>query len=423
MDADSFHRLAKILVDSGEAGTLEEALLAFTHYGVKIVLNRHAMCDGEAQIIALTAINIAVRSFQGNVQVIGPRDMPLRAPGYEGSTLGAVLEWLGAVDVPGTVASRWPTIEIGSSRINDGPFPTIRPWTDGWNFGIGEGGTSSFVFPPACVAAAALAVSEAFSLLRNDNPYAGRRRVAMSLWAPMSGTSEAGPDHTSLIPSSWIVGLGHLGQAYAWMLGFMKQASGATLYLQDVDEITESTLSTSLLSTSNDLGQRKTRAVARWLQGRGYKTAIVERRFDELQKVGPSEPTLALFGVDNAAARRVVESTGFRLVIDGGLGSGYKDFRAIRLRMFPGSSRAADLWSTSHDQIKNVKAPAYEALLAQGVDTCGVTTLATRAVGAPFVGCVAGAFVVSELLRRQMGGLRHDFIDINLRDPEALEAA
>jgi len=421
MDADSFHRLAKVLADSGEAATLDEAQQIFSGYGVRIVLDPRAMRDPGTQIIALTAINTAARSFQGNVQVVAPRETVLTAPGYEGSTLGAFLEWLGVEDVREEAALPWPTIEVGRDGGDGNPSRAIRPWADGWRFGVGNGGLSTFVFAPACIAAGALAVSEAFSLLRRDNPYAGRRRIALSLWSLASGTEAAGPTDVPPIPSSWLVGLGHLGQAYAWTLGFMKPAAGATLYLQDVDVVTKSTLSTSVLSVVTDMGHRKTRAVALWLEARGYKTAFVERRFDDFQRVGATEPRLALFGVDNAAARRVLEGAGFRLVVDAGLGSGYQDFRAIRLRTFPGPSRSAAIWATSDSAVSSPQAPAYKALLAKGLEPCGVTTLATRAVGAPFVGCIAAAFVVAELLRNQAGGTTYGYVDLNLRDPQALE--
>jgi hypothetical protein len=422
MDADSFHRLVKVLADSGEAATLDEAQQMFARYGVRIVLGSRAMSDPSTQIIALTAINTAARSFRGNVQVVAPRDTCLTVPGYVGCTLGSFLEWMGIMDVPDERALSWPTIEVGQNSIHDTPSRAIRPWADGWRFGVGHGGSSTFVFAPACVAAGALAISEAFSLLRRDNPYAGRRHITLSLWSSDSCAEGAGPMDIPPIPSCWLVGLGHLGQAYAWTLGFMKQAAGATLYLQDIDVITKSTLSTSVLSVAADINERKTRAVARWLEARDYGTAIVERRFDEFQRVGAAEPRLALFGVDNAAARRVLEGAGFRLIIDVGLGSGYQDFRAIRLRTFPGPSRAAAIWATS-EGAANSQAPAYKALRAQGAEPCGVTTLATRAVGAPFVGCVAAAFVVAELVRSQAGGPAYGYVDLNLRDPQALEAA
>jgi hypothetical protein len=422
MDANSLHRLTKVLIDSGEAETLTEAQETFENYGVRIVIGHDVINDQTKQVIALTAINTAARSFQGNVQVIAPHDMNLVVPGFTSSNLESFLDWLVLKEVDEHITQTWPCIIIGRENKTEISDKTIRPWADGWNFGIGKESSTNF-FAPSCVAAGGLAVSEAFSILRRDNPYSGLRSITMSLWSVLPGEAINAPLKTQEIPNAWIVGLGHLGQAYAWTLGFMTPAKGTTLYLQDVDIITKSTLSTSILSTTNDIEKKKSRVVAEWLEARGYNTAIIERRFDEFQHVGVNEPNFAMFGVDNAAARRVLEKAGFQLVIDAGLGAGYQDFRAIRMRTFPGPSSAAALWAASDNIGKNnINAAAYKNLLAEGAEPCGVTTLATRAVGAPFVGCVAAAYVVAELVRSQIDGPSYGYIDLNLRDPERLEA-
>lgn len=49
--------------------------------------------------------------------------------------------------------------------------------------------------------------------------------------------------------------------------------------------------------------------------------------------------------------------------------------------------------------------PAYQALKRQGMDACGLTQLASRTVGVPFVGLIAACLVISELLRRLHGGV------------------
>jgi hypothetical protein len=424
MNADSFHRLAKVLADSGEADTIELAQATLSNYGVRILLNRGFENDVSTQVIALTAINCASRSFMGNVQIEAPSDFVLSAPGFVGSSLSEFSAWAGVRPTHVNQSKRWPVIEIsalGKPQVGE----TICPWANGWIFGInGQTKPQSAFVPPACVAAGGLAVSEAFSILRQDNPYAGRRTLALSLWDPRKAGSaaEAGPLVGLEVPSAWLIGLGHLGQAYAWTFGFMTPANDATLFLQDEDDVTPSTPSTSVLSSPNLIKHRKTRVVAAWLEARGYHTALVERRFDQFQRVGVSEPRVALFGVDNPAARRVFEGTGFSHVIDAGLGSGYKDFKAIRVRTFPGPSSAADLWATNEVSSDNIKAPAYKALLASGADPCGVTTLATRSVGAPFVGCVGAGYVIAALMRRHLGLDPFAFVDLNLRDPAACDA-
>lgn len=415
MDSEQFHRLTKVLVDSGESESVPEAISAFSKYGVRIQLGSRVATEPGQQVIALTAINAAARSFLGNVQVEG-HDLVLSARGFEGQTLSEFLSWC-EVKHNHTQTDTWPIISIGEDHP---PSDAICPWADGWEFGIGAVESLNQTFLPACVAAGGVAVSEAFSRLRKDNPYALDRRLRLSLWAPGKvGVGPIGQD----IPAQedlWFVGLGHLGQAYSWCLGFL-QPGDHPLLLQDVDQISKSTLSTSMLSSTADIGLSKARVVAKWLESRGFKTSIVERRFDENCKVQAQEPRTAFLGVDNIAARRVLEGAGFRLAIDAGLGSGYTDFRCIRVRTFPGPSRAADLWSSESEGTQTL-AKAYQRLLEDGAEPCGVTTLASRAVGAPFVGCVAAAFVISERIRRQLGGQKLGFIDLNLRDPEKLSA-
>lgn len=424
MLAESFHRLTKVLLDSGEAATIEDAVRSFRNYGVRIVLGRSVADDPMAQVIALTAINSASRSFLGNVDVVGSPNMRLLVRGFERTSLGDFLSWLGIEGKSIEPQAAWPTIVVGDTELEQPGNGVLHPWADGWRYGLGQpqvecGG----FFPPAGVAAAGLAVSEAFSMLRGDNRYAGRRSVTLSLW--FASPVENGQDEPSCItsaPAVWLVGLGHLGQAYAWTLGFMAPHEGAVVFCQDVDRVTESTVSTSLLSTKADMRRSKARLTASWLEARGYETMLVERRFDEYQRVGLGEPQVACFGVDNASARRVIEGAGFRLAADAGLGAGYRDFRAIRVRTFPGPSEASAIWANSDVPGGIESAPAYKALLAAGADPCGVTTLATRAVGAPFVGCVAAAHTIAEVMRNQLGFSTHGYLDLNLRTPQAIEA-
>lgn len=421
MDADSLHRLEKVLTDSGEASSFKEAKQIFSKYGVRIVIGDDVADDAVSHVIALTAINCAARSFKGNVKIEAPIGMKLVAPGFSNITLDSFINWFSIKPVEDNLAQNWPTIVIGKKISGGAVGVVIQPWANGWEFGLGIGG-SMRLFAPAAVAAGALAVSEAFSILRNDNPYAGKRAIKQSLWSVNSDIDDEAPIESVVFPSCWIIGLGHLGQAYAWTMSFMKPADQATIYLQDVDIITKSTLSTSMLSVAADINTKKTRKVANWLESRGYQTSLIERRFDENQRIRAEESSTALFGVDNPAARRTIESAGYRYVIDAGLGSGYKDFRAIRIRTFPGPSSAASLWASSEITSDNLTAPAYQDLISQGIEQCGVTTLASRAVGAPFVGCFASAFVLAELVRKQINGPLYSCLDINLRSPQKLEA-
>jgi hypothetical protein len=419
MHSDSFHRLMKSLVDSGHSPTIEAAQAEFSDYGVRVLVSPDIEGSPARQIILLTVLNTAARSFQGNVSIEGPLNAILSVSGFAGRTLAEFCAWLGLT--PGLQANpKWPAISIGGDS-NEG---SICPWADGWVFGVGKPGPQQHpVFAPACVAAGALAVSEAFSVLRKDNPLSGRRSLAFSLWSLSSGFEN--PDKSVLqpkLPNMSLVGLGHLGQAYCWVLGLMGEKAPSELHLQDFDEVTTSTLSTSVISTQRDVGKKKARVAAVWLEERGIRTNIIERRFNSESRVSSGEPHIALFGVDNPSARKCLEHAGFSLVIDAGLGSGFSDFRALRVRCFPGASKAAEIWADAQARPPAL-APAYVDLLARGKDPCGIATLATRAVGAPFVGCYAGAVVASELIKRLVGTIKSDVIDVNLRAPLTVERA
>lgn len=416
MNADEMHRLVKLLADTGEAATLDEADHLFAAYGVVVDVG-DGLLNATQQIIVLTIVNCAARSLRGNVVLQGRDDVPLTVDGFEGTTLKMFLSRLtgsNAVDAKPT----WPVIELKGA---DAASNAIVPHAAGWTFGLGAHAWSE---EPATVAAAVaaggLAMAEAFSMMRGDNPYAGHRSLCVDLLDVVHASTRNG-ELSHVARPAWLVGLGHLGQAYAWTLGFM-QGDGVELVLQDTDVITTSTLSTSILSFASDMGRPKTDVVGAWLRDRGWHVRTLEQRFDHHQRIEALDPDIALFGVDNAAARRCSESAGFRVIVDVGLGAGHTDFRGIRLRSFPGASKASDIWAMDASPAM-VHAPAYEAMLRTTHDACGVTTLATRAVGAPFVGCVAAGFAIAALMHASAGRPLYSVLDLNLRDPQRLMRA
>lgn len=161
---------------------------------------------------------------------------------------------------------------------------------------------------------------------------------------------------------------------------------------------------------------RKTRAMATWAEHCGFKANIIERRFEGDFALQNDEPSVALCGVDNAIARAALEDVDFKRVIEAGLGRGTSDFLAFRTHTFPASRSARDIWnSTSEIESTQLDLPAYQALAAAGVDRCGLTQLAGRTVGAPFVGAVAATLVIGEVLRLANGAHAYELIDGHLR--------
>ena len=65
-----------------------------------------------------------------------------------------------------------------------------------------------------------------------------RRAIGLNLWRPAQDwrSAEFGPTLDRLPSSAWIVGMGNLGQAYLWTLGFLPYGDFAPeIILQDFD--------------------------------------------------------------------------------------------------------------------------------------------------------------------------------------------
>ena len=422
---DSLHRLVKHAIDSGAAASVAEAEAIFKRYRLSVEIDPTAMRDPVQQAILLTIITLGRRVFLGGVSVTGPLRTSLKVSLPLGNTLATAVQALGGTigeEVTGT-----PTIVIGGGPRKRCDGFCIRTVAAGWRGGIVpiyselpvDGG---YAMPLSGMLAAGLAVNEAFLFVSGGMPAAGRRTVGLSLWRPGLEVDWLQPDESepilTYLPSHlWLIGLGHLGQAYLWGLGLLpyRDPAGVKLVLQDIDIITESTESTSILTDSTMIDQRKTRAMAAWAERRGFTTSLQERTFAADFKRQADEPAVALCGLDNGPGRRALDQVGFNLIVEAGLGSGYRDFRTMRLHVLPGRRAAADIWKQTRQGEKTEDRPAYAKLLADGVlDRCGMTLLAGKAVGAPFVGTIAASLALSEVLRLLHGGVVHQLIDIDL---------
>jgi hypothetical protein len=420
--ADCLHRTVKLAIDTGEATTVEEAERIFAGYRLQILVGPEVADSVVLQAAVLTAVNCAARTFLGGVTVLGGAG-PLRLALPPFNDLAGAIEALGGRAVLATNPAL-PTLVIGNAPIGALEPLAVRAIVAGWSGGVvpasgplllDESGT----FTPAGVLAGALAVSEVFQRLRGGNPMACRRAIGINLWRPEQDwrSGEKGPGLERLPSSIWLVGMGNLGQAYLWTLGFLPYGNqAAELVLQDLDVLARSNLSTSLLTTPAILGLRKTRAMADWAEERGFKTAIIERSFNPDFRVCSREPAVALIGVDNALTRQVIEDVGFERVIEAGLGRGPQDFLGIDVHTFPASKPAREVWHETIAADIEIAQPAYRAMLERTGDRCGTVRLAGRSIGAPFVGAVAASLVIAELLRLVMGRDRYEVISCHLRD-------
>jgi hypothetical protein len=434
LDHTSLHRTAKYFMDNGKAATHEDAVSLLQSYGLTICVGADIAQSLHQQVALLTLVNVARRTLLGGIEVVGLSESSSISALAPGRSLAEAVHELGG-SVVSHARSNWPAAVIGDARHPQGVAPAWQLTWEGWRGGVIPcreqkrlEESRGMAIAPAL--AAAVCAGEAFAYHAGDHPMAGRRATGLSLWQPGADwlAADATEPALSYLPSRlWLIGLGNLGQAFAWLLACLpyRDRQEVELVLQDFDRIAPSNDSTSILSFLGDVGRRKSRCVSDWLEARGFSTLLEERRFGEQTRRTPDEPGVALCGLDNALARMSLEKAGFDLVVEAGLGAGPNAFRSISLHSFPGSRSAEQIW-TRHlghpdEQLENM--PAYRALKQKGMDACGLTQLASRTVGVPFVGLIAAAMVVAELLRRLHGAAGLELVSGSVAALEDIETA
>jgi hypothetical protein len=416
LNSANLHRTAKYFMDNGRAQTHGEAMDILGRFGLTIHVGPQIAQSIHQQIALLTLVNTARRTLLGGVDIVGlPENAPSLSPLAPASLLSDAVRLLGARAIS-EAKHEWPAAVIGDAAVPKSRAPVWRLTWSGWRGGVIPirerlSLREDDAVELAPLMSAAACVAEVFAFHAGDHLMAGSRVSGLSLWRPGYDwlKDDATEPTLAYLPSQlWLIGLGNLGQAFSWALACLpyRDRREVRLVLQDFDRITASNESTSLLSFASDIGRRKARVVAEWLEARGFDAYVDERSFGACTKRADDEPSVALCGVDNALARAALGKPGFGLVVEAGLGGGPEAFRSLSIHTFPSSRDPEEIWSRQVGQAtENVECmPAYQVLKSKGMDTCGLAQLASRTVAVPFVGLVASCLVISELLRRLNGG-------------------
>jgi hypothetical protein len=261
-----------------------------------------------------------------------------------------------------------------------------------------------------------LAISELFLSFADLNIEASRRTVGLSLWRPELNICDPlalGIQVEFLPRDLWLLGLGHLGNAYLWSLATLPYPESAAreIFLNDFDRVEPENVETGLIFNATDEGMYKTRVCSKWLEDRGFQSRLVERRFDSGFRCRDDEPRLALCGFDSNSARRDLATAQFLRVMESGLGGTIDNFDTISFHTLPNPRKAEELWpdlspeealkQREHQERVARENPAYSLLDS---NECGRAELAGKSVAVPFVGAAAATFVVAAALRILHGG-------------------
>jgi hypothetical protein len=389
-------RISKLLIDRN-ATSPGAALAQRRAHGVTLCCGDDVASSYTLQLATLTAARIATRCFPGAVRFsVTPAlaQAPLLIWPWLHRTFGdALVEILevGALSGSGVAASR--ALVFGNAPSADGAY---RVTFDGWIAKVGPANKVARLaereyFPVAGILAASLALSELFLSFADISLEAARRTVGLSLWRPDLdiGEAEALGLPVEFLPGAmWVLGLGHLGNAYLWSLATLpyEEPSAVEFALFDFDKVEKDNVETGVLLTADDVDSFKAHACNAWLRRHKFKARLVERRFDATFRVQAQEPLLALCGFDSNPSRRDLPHAQFRRVIDSGLGGMANNFDTIACarfrtrarRMTCGPTWARKKWRSSSPTRNGWRARIAVTVNSVVMSAAGATSPASR---------------------------------------------
>jgi hypothetical protein len=418
---NTFNRLAKALMEK-HGVSYGEALYMLETFELNLICGEEIRFSPSLQAALLTAVNTGKRAFHGGVRVKMPPRVLSLLPWPKLQSLNEIAVSLGARMEAPSESEQAETLYFGlKGEEGGGGFQVL---TSGWKGGIAPSGVSVQAlkrpdFATGGILAGAFAVGRAFLRLSGISTRETVSVEGFSLWRPdldWLDEDADGPEIELLPQNLWFLGLGHLGQAYLWNLCLLpfEHPEEVHFLLQDFDTAVEANFGAQLLCEKENIGVKKTRFCAAFLEARRFKTTISERPFDDNTKRSGDEPFTAFCGFDAADPRRLLESAGFDLIIECALGGSVQWFDRVLLHTFPGAARKPEeIWRT------NEKPKIVEAIRRsfESEEDCGIlaATLAGKAISTSFVGAFAGAMAVGEVIRALHGGQRFEFAHAQLR--------
>lgn len=431
LNEENYCRLARAVLERF-GGSYAQAMETLGQFQLNLICGEEISRSSALQAALLTAVNTGKRAFLGGVSVEMPSHVELLVPWPGVGSLNEIVESLGARFTRACHSDRSHTLYFGAATE---PVPdALSVICSGWRGGVAPAELAIALdddidFALGGVLAGALGVARGFLRVCGLSSRFVERPLGVSLWRPdldWTDDEAAGPELQYLPSKLWFLGLGHLGQAFLWNTALLpyERPKDTLFLLHDFDRVVSGNWSAGLLCEKNAPGRFKTRLCSEWLEARGFRTRICERRFDATVRRDDDEPYIALCGFDSASARQSLERAGFAYVMECGLGGNVDSFDQFSLHTFPEASRtAAQIWAEGESANSPVRPALRAAFHTQ--DPCGILadTLAGKALSSSFVGAYSGALAIAEVLRGLHGGVRCEVINGQLRSNSPLRAA
>lgn len=431
MDLQHKNRVAIAIAEKHNL-EIDDAIDRMESASVWLISNESIKSSRTLQVSFLTAVNIAKRVFLGGVKCVFPNDVP-NLLDFGNKDFSKLVERFGGTlsvnDLPGKSQIK---ILFGIECFDNNCIESVASgWRGGLNFYgqerivLGEVNSQIFL---GSIAAASLACYKAFSKIYKLQEEGIDLNLGISLWNLNSGDDWAkmdndGPTKIYLPRNLWILGLGHLGQAYIWSMGLMgvKSPDSITFLLQDYQTIDKENIGPQVLSSSKYFGYPKTRPCISYLEDFGFKTRIVEKPFqkEDLENEWVQDFKFLLNGVDNIPTRKAINKEFLDLFIDAATNGRLSLFDSFTMRNVKFTNKEPDeLWPSNGDKEEIFHPNLFQKNEKKRI--CGKLT--NYNIATPFVGLFGSTIVIAELLRALNKGRRYSIVSLQMRDVKSIQA-
>jgi hypothetical protein len=425
IDENSFSRIELAIIEKHncsdkEAKSILNSLKLFINCDESIYQNR------VLQSALLTAVNTGRRAFLGGVYVYLPKNVKCLFNWSGNKEMEKIIKLLGGKVVDRKLKGP-DVIYVGQNNSNIDYYRIVgNEWQGGVlvpgdNIKLSMNRNSKLCL--GGIAASAIVVGLMFLKKSSIYSLALLESTGISLWRPdliWCSKEAIGPKIKYLPQKYWLLGLGHLGQAYLWNMSFLpfSNSSKVMVYLQDIDRIIKANIDSGLLSFNNSIGKLKTRVCQKFLEDRKFETRLIEKRFDKSFKVNrkDNEPLLALCGFDNLESRLELQHSEFDYIVNCGLGGALDSFDDIMIDSLP-NSETYKFWETRINAKQDILHKTVNEILNKEMeDKCGIFDIANKAISTSFVGALAGTLALGDLLRGLNDGQRFMKINVSIRN-------
>ena len=409
---DDISRLALLNIENNSNLALEgmegyrKALNQLKRQKLRIIATDMITNSKALQAAFLTAINTGKRAFKGGVFITVPSNVPMLLPWSHTATLNEVAMELGGIfDIKSDSTF---TLHIGENAKDNNSLEIVANCWQGGVIACGDqiqidsnpDGVLGGVF------AGSLGVALGFLRVSGEKKDSTILSKGISLWRPdldWTNPNAIGPSVSFFPKKIWMLGLGHLGQAYVWTLSLFSfnQPSELNILLQDVDTVKKANIDTGLLSENHNLSHYKTRVCSKWLESRGINTQICERLFDESYVPSENESDILICGLDSISTRRILDTNKFKNILDCGLGGNKSNFDSVSFFNLGELKKSAnEIWEMNESGKDN---PESKKMFTQ-IFGCGEYD---KGIGSSFMGALSASILFSEILRAYHKGKKN----------------